>query len=150
MTQRPREDQLVAADRLRELGAPAEALIVEYFGAVLDALLWTVDFRHCCAGTPGSTHHVDCRHAELLHRLNPNFWSLAEVDRAWREAVADNRFLEGARGALIGDALNPATGNWYRLKRPGTAPAPPVAHETATGGEAVPGGGGVPGGPASP
>ena len=33
---------------------------------------------------------------------------------------------------------------------PGTAPAPPVAHATATGGEAVPGGGGTEGGAAAP
>ena len=32
----------------------------------------------------------------------------------------------------------------------GTPPAPPVAHETATGGEAVPGGGGTEGGTAAP
>lgn len=37
-----------------------------------------------------------------------------------------------------------------RAKASGTPPAPPVAHETATGGEAVPGGGGVPGGAAAP
>lgn len=36
------------------------------------------------------------------------------------------------------------------LAKHGTTPAPPVVHETATGGEAVPGGGGVPGGAAAP
>lgn len=77
----------VAGDALRELGLVHEATIIEHRGAVESALLWAADFRHCCAGYPGSAHQVDCDVAAALHALNLNFWHLTEVDRAWGEAL---------------------------------------------------------------
>jgi len=67
------------------------------------------------------------------------FATLATVARARDAEVRE--LVEAAR-ASVNDAA--------RAKASGTPPAPPVAHETATGGEAVPGGGGVPGGAAAP
>lgn len=85
-TMKPSSDA-VAADALRGLGLAHEATIIEHRLAVEDALLWAADFRHCCAGHPGSAHHIDCTVAAALHALNLNFWHLAEIDRAWGEAL---------------------------------------------------------------
>lgn len=88
MTQnRPtKERQTVAADVLRELGLTHEATAVEDFGTILDALLWSASFRHCCPGRPDESHSRTCRVAALLHRINPNFWILSEIERAHDEA----------------------------------------------------------------
>ncbi len=129
-------DQQVAADRLRELGLPLEAELVASAAACIDALLWTASFRHCCTGRPTESHQRDCRVAEVLHRIDINFWSFAEVAIAHREALEDWEFLRRAEwDGVRGDVLAPS-GRWWRL---GTAPAPPASHARATGGSTVPG-----------
>ena len=117
-------DQHVAADRLRELGLLLEAELVAAAGVCVDALLWATKFRHCCAGLPSEAHQHDCRVAEVLHRININFWSQDELARAHREALEDWRFLSAAEhDGVRGDVLAPS-GRWWRL---GTPRAPPEA-----------------------
>lgn len=109
------EDQQVAADMLRERGMALEALLIENTPIVIDALLWSASFRHCCTGRPSDSHQRDCAVAKVLHRLNPNFWSDAEVAIAHREALADWEHVRDAeRAGVRGDVLAPS-GRWWRV-----------------------------------